>query len=164
MPSRACGACKLPSARATRGCTERTPVWIEESGFYLLPACVRSYATRAQPPILRVRLSWDHLSAIGALSAAGHVLLQVYDRALRGPEMVRSLKDLLRHIPRKLLVLWHGSPTHRAQAVRDCLAHGGATRIHLEPLPSYAPEQNPQYGIWTLLKRVELRVSVRLAG
>jgi transposase len=136
---------------------KRTLVWVDESGFYLLPACVRSYAPRAQPPIPRVRLTRDHLSAIGALTAAGQVLLQLYARALRGPDVVRFLKHLLRHIPGKLLVLWDDSPIHRAQVVRDFLAQGGAARISLEPLPPHAPEQNPQEGVWRHLKDVELR-------
>lgn len=32
-----------------------------------------------------------------------------------------------------------------------------AARIHLERLPGYAPELNPDEGIWRYLKRVELR-------
>lgn len=37
------------------------------------------------------------------------------------------------------------------------MAEGGAERIHLEPLPAYAPELNPDEGIWQHLKHVELR-------
>ncbi len=36
-------------------------------------------------------------------------------------------------------------------------AEGGAKRIQLESLPGYAPELNPDEGIWNYLKRVELR-------
>ena len=46
---------------------------------------------------------------------------------------------------------------HRAQAVKDFLAHDGAARLHLAQLPAYAPELNPDEGIWQYLKRVELR-------
>ncbi|WP_236038317.1 transposase [Ktedonobacter robiniae] len=34
---------------------------------------------------------------------------------------------------------------------------GAAARIHLERLPAYAPEFNPQEGVWNLLKRRELK-------
>ena len=70
---------------------------------------------------------------------------------------MRFLQHLLRHIAGKLLVVWDGSPIHRAQVVRDFLAHGAAKRLHLEPLPAYAPELNPAEGLWHTLKRVELR-------
>ncbi|HEY7063472.1 MAG TPA: IS630 family transposase [Chloroflexota bacterium] len=134
-----------------------TVVWVDESGFYLLPGCVRTYAPRGHTPVLRVRLTRDHLSAIGALTATGQLLLQVYEHALRGPQVVRFLRHLLRHVPGKLLVLWDGSPIHRAQVVRDFLAQGVTARLHLVAIPAYAPEQNPQEGVWRHLKYVELR-------
>ncbi|WP_244421955.1 hypothetical protein [Ktedonobacter racemifer] len=37
------------------------------------------------------------------------------------------------------------------------MAQGAAKRIHLEPLSGYAPELNPQEGVWNLLKRRELK-------
>ncbi|HYU17953.1 MAG TPA: transposase [Chloroflexota bacterium] len=37
------------------------------------------------------------------------------------------------------------------------LAAGGAERLHLEQLPGYAPELNPDEGTWQYLKRLELR-------
>ena len=73
------------------------------------------------------------------------------------PDVVGFLKHLLRQIPGKLLVIWDGSPIHRGQPVKDFLAQGGAKRIHLEQFPGYAPELNPDEGIWTYRKRVELR-------
>jgi hypothetical protein len=40
--------------------------------------------------------------------------------------------------------------------VKDFLRRGAARRLHLEQLPAYAPELNPDEGIWNYLKRVEL--------
>ena len=54
-------------------------------------------------------------------------------------------------------MIWDGSPIHRAQVVKDFLAQGAATRLHLEPLPAYAPELNPDEWLWQYLKRRELR-------
>ncbi len=67
------------------------------------------------------------------------------------------LRALLRHVARKLLVIWDGSPTHRSKVIKAFLAGGAAKRIHLERLPGYAPDLNPDEGIWRYLKRVELR-------
>lgn len=83
--------------------------------------------------------------------------MQIRRQALQAPDGVRFLKHLLRHIPGQRLVLWDGAPIHRAQSIRDFLAAGGAARIHLEPLPAYTPELNPDEGIWNYLKQVELR-------
>jgi len=54
-------------------------------------------------------------------------------------------------------VIWDGSPIHRSRIIKAFLASGGATRIHLERLPSYAPDLNPVEGVWHDLKRIELR-------
>lgn len=54
-------------------------------------------------------------------------------------------------------MIWDGSPIHRSRVVRDFLAAGGARRIQLERLPGYAPDLNPDEGIWAYLKHVELR-------
>lgn len=135
----------------------RTLVWIDESGFYLLPALVRTYAPCGETPILRVPLSYDHLSVISAITPDGQLLMQVQERAYKGPDVVRFLKHVRRPIPGKLLVVWDGAPIHRGQAIKDFLAEGGAARIHLERLPGYAPDLNPDEGIWQYLKRVELK-------
>ena len=71
--------------------------------------------------------------------------------------MVRFLKHLMRQIPGKLLVIWDGSPIHRGEAVKDFLARGAASRLQLEQLPSYAPDLNPDEGVWKHLKCVELK-------
>ena len=130
---------------------------MDESGFYLLAGAVRTYAPRGATPLLRVPLTRDHLSVIGGLTHTGRVLLQMRTQPFRGPAVVAFLKHLLRQIPGQLLVLWDGAPIHRAQPVRDFLAQGAAARLHLEPLPAYAPELNPTEGLWHYLKHVELR-------
>ena len=41
----------------------RTIVFVDQSGFYLLPMVVRTYAPVGQTPILRENLTRDHLSS-----------------------------------------------------------------------------------------------------
>ena len=118
---------------------------------------VRTYAPRGETPLLHAPLTHDHLSAISGLTHAGRLFLQVQERPFCGPDVVRFLQHLLRHEPGKLLVIWDGAPIHRAQVVRDFLAQGAAARLHLEQLPGYAPELNPDEGIWHYLKHLELR-------
>ena len=118
---------------------------------------MRTYAPRGRTPVLRVRLTRDHLSVIGAVTPAGRLLLHLRERAVRGPDVVRFLQHLLRHLPGKLLVRWDGAPIHRAQPVKAFLAAGAAARLRLEQLPGYAPDLNPlDQGVWQHLKHVEL--------
>jgi transposase len=104
-----------------------------------------------------VRLTRDHLSAIGAVTPDGRFLLHTRRYALRGPDVVRFLQHLLQHLPGKLLVLWDGASIHSAQPVKAFLAAGAAARLQLERLPGYAPDLNPlDQGVWHLLKHGEL--------
>ena len=135
----------------------RTIVFVDESGFYLLPAVVHTYAPVGKTPVLYEQLSREHLSAISAITQEGKLYMMEQDRAFKGPDVVRFLKHLLRRIAGKLLVVWDGSPIHRAKAVKEFLKGGAASRLKLERLPGYAPELNPDEGIWKHLKYVELK-------
>lgn len=135
----------------------RTIVFVDQSGFALLPSVVRTYAPAGQTPILRVSFKRERVSAISGITMDGKLFHQKQYRAYRSVDVVRFLKHLLRHIEGKLLVIWDGAPIHRAQPVKDFLSNGGAERVQLEPLPGYAPELNPDEGVWRHLKRVELR-------
>ena len=66
----------------------RTVVWIDESGFALLPAVVRSLAPRGHPPVLRYPFTHDHLSVISGITPNGRLLLRVQDHAFRSPDVV----------------------------------------------------------------------------
>jgi transposase len=79
------------------------------------------------------------------------------ERSFNGEDALRFLKHLMHQIPGKLLVVWDGSPIHRSREVKDFLASGASLRLQLEQLPGYAPDLNPDEGIWKHLKYVELK-------
>lgn len=135
---------------------QRTIVWVDEAGFYLLPMAVRTWAPRGQTPVLRVPLTRDHLSAISGITPDGRLFLQVRSVSYNAAAVVGFLRVLLRKIKGKILLIWDGSPIHRGHEIKDFLKRGAAKRLHLEQLPGYAPDLNPDEGIWNYLKRVEL--------
>jgi transposase len=135
----------------------RTIVFCDQSGFYLLPMVVRTYAPVGKTPILKENLTRDHLSAMSAITLDGKLYMKEQDRAFKGDDVVRFLKHLMRQIPGKLLLIWDGSPIHRGAAVKDFLSSGASRRLKLEQLPGYAPDVNPDEGIWKHLKCVELK-------
>ncbi|MDQ3183239.1 MAG: transposase [Actinomycetota bacterium] len=136
---------------------DRTIVFCDQSGFYLLPMVVRTYAPVGETPILKENLTRDHLSAMSGITLEGKLYMLEQERAFKGDDVVRFLKHLLRQIPGKLLVIWDGSPIHRGGAVKDFLASGASRRLQLEQLPGYAPDLNPEEGVWKHLKCVELK-------
>jgi len=136
---------------------QRTIVFVDEAGFYLLPMVVRTYALRGHTPVLRVKLTHDHLCTIGGITKTGRIFMQMQERAYKAEDVVRFLRVLVRKISGKLLIIWDGSPIHRADVIKQFLASQEGKRVHLERLPGYAPELNPQEQVWNLLKRRELK-------
>lgn len=132
-------------------------MFVDEAGFYLLPMCVRTYAPVGQTPILRVPLTRDHVSAIGGITPQGRLFMQMQTDSYNSEHVISFLQMLLRKIPGKLLVIWDGSPIHCSKVIKAFLAEGAGKRLHLERLPGYAPDLNPQEGVWNLLKRRELK-------
>jgi transposase len=135
----------------------RTIVFVDETGCYLLPMVVKTYAPRGQTPVLRAPLSRDHLSVISGITAHGWLHARVQNRPFRGIDAARFLRHLTTHISVRLLVIWDGSPIHRCQAIKAFLASPAGPGVPLEQLPAYAPELNPDEGVWNYLKRVELK-------
>jgi len=143
----------LAEARAER----RTLVFVDEAGFYLLPSVVKTYAPRAQTPVLRAKLTRDHLSVMGGMTPAGRVYTLVRQESLNGTHAVEFLVHLTRVAAGRLLVVWDGSPIHRRTLVREFVA-GTHGKVRLEALPGYAPDLNPwDEGGWHHLKDVEMR-------
>jgi transposase len=106
---------------------------------------------------LHVPLTPDHLSAISGITLDGRLFMPVRASAFDAQGVVGCLRVLLRKMRGKVLVIWDGSPIHKGQPIKDYLAKGAAKRLHLERLPGYAPDLNPDEGIWKYLKRVELK-------
>jgi DDE superfamily endonuclease len=97
---------------------------------------------------------------ISGITAHGWLHTEVQDRPFRGRAAARFLRHLTTHISVRLLVIWDGSPIHRCQEVKAFLASSSGQGVHLEQLPAYAPELNPDEGVWNYLKRVELLKNV----
>src|SRR5260370_2124077 len=91
-----CGLVAGPLASRGKKATEegRTIVWVDQAGFYLLPMAVRTWAPCRHTPILRVRLTHDHLAAIGGLTPDRGVFLQKQEPAPPPPHLGCALSLL----------------------------------------------------------------------
>jgi DDE superfamily endonuclease len=89
---------------------------------------VRTWAPRGQTPILRVKLTRDHLSAISGITLDGRLFMQVRPDSYDAEAVVGFLRVLLRKIAGKIILIWDGSPIHRAHEIKDAsLARSGQT-------------------------------------
>ena len=134
----------------------RKLVFVDESGFYLLPGVVKTYAPEAETPVMDEWQTRDHLSVMGGVTPQGKVYSLVRPKSLNGLHSIEFLVHLGRLAGDRLLVIWDGSPIHRRVEVKDFVAEAGDA-IHLEPLPAYAPDLNPVEWMWRHLKEVEMR-------
>ena len=69
---------------------------------------------------------------------------------IRSGDVASFLRELLRAIPGHLIVVLDNSNTHRARVVREL--ERDRERLHIEYLPAYAPELNPDEGVWSQMK------------
>jgi transposase len=135
----------------------RVLVFEDESGFYLLPGVVKTYAPEGQTPVIREKQTRDHLSVMGGMTPEGKVYTLVRQESFNGLHCIEFLTHLLRVAGKRLLMIWDGSPIHRRVAVKDFVA-GTHGKIWLEALPGYAPDLNPwDEGGWNHLKHVQMR-------
>ena len=146
-----------PEIRRRAKQERRTLVFIDESGFYLLPGVVKTYGPRGVTPVLKEWQTRDHLSVMGAVTPTGKVYSLIRQESLNGLHSVAFLSHLLSVAGDRLLVVWDGSPIHRRAEVKEFLAGKAAGYIHLERLPPYAPDLNPVEWMWRHLKEVEMR-------
>jgi transposase len=137
-------------------------VFLDESGFMLTPTVRRTLAPRGKTPILK---SWDRHDRISAISAVTvspkRRRLGLYFRLLpddanaHGEDTVDFLRQLRRHIPGPMTILWDRGNIHdRSKVVRAYLA--GHPEVVTEKLPSYAPETNPDEMVWQHTKHGRL--------
>jgi transposase len=146
-----------PELRRQARRERRVLVFVDESGFYLLPGKVRTYAPKGLTPVLRKKLTRDHLSVMGGMTPSGKIYTLVRQESLNGLHSIEFLVHLLRVAGERLLVIWDGSPIHRRVQVQEFVS-AKSCRIQVEALPGYAPDLNPwDEGGWHHLKNVEMR-------
>jgi len=131
-------------------------VFIDESGFLLIPNLLKTWAPRGSTPVHRHRYRRDKVSVISAISVSPrrqrlglyyHLCLENIGQL----EVCAFLRQLLRHLRGPVIVLLDNSRTHKGEPLRALLRRH--RRLRVEHFPTYAPELNPDEGIWSLAKR-----------
>jgi transposase len=134
----------------------RTLVFIDESGFYLLPGVVKTYGPKGRTPVVDEWQTRDHLSVMGALTTDGRVYTLVRQESLTGVQRVEFLWHLGQQIKGPVLLIWDRSPIHRRANVSEFVAAVGRAGLRVELLPAYAPDLNPVEWLWRHLKEEEM--------
>jgi transposase len=123
-----------PDLRRRARRERRVPVFEDESGFYLLPGVVRTYAPEAQAPVLPETQTRDHLSVMGGRTPEGEIYTLARQESLNGLPIIEFLLHLGPVAGQRLLVIWDGSPIHRRAEVSEFVSETRG-KVWLEALP-----------------------------
>lgn len=123
----------------------------------MAPLIRRTWAPRGVTPCLAVsRRAHEKVSGIGALVVSPRrrrvtLYLALHPKKnVRGPQVLDFLRQIRRHSPGHLVLLWDQGNPHKHHVVRAYLdRHPSWHRVWL---PGYAPELNPQEQVWSYLK------------
>jgi transposase len=130
-------------------------VFVDESGFLLIPPIRRTWAPRGRTPVVRHHQKRDRISVISGISISPQrkrlgLYYALHLKNIQHEEVCLFLRSLLQHLRGHIIVLWDNGAIHKGPVIRDfCRKH---PRLHLELLPPYAPELNPDEGVWSQAK------------
>ncbi len=130
-------------------------IFIDESGFMLTPTVRRTWAPVGCTPLIRHHFANDRISVIAGISVSptrkrlGLFGMFFWDNIAQ-EEVVAFLREVLRHLRGRVIALLDNGSIHKGAPIRDfCRRH---PRLHVEYFPGYAPDLNPEEGVWGLLK------------
>lgn len=131
-------------------------VFADESGFLLTPTVAKSWAPLGRTPVLRHFDRRDRISVISGISVSPrrqrlNLFFRLHLKNIQQLEVYWFLSDLLRHLRGHVFVLWDGGRPHKGRLVTELARR--FPRLHLVRFPGYAPELNPDEGIWKLAKQ-----------
>lgn len=123
----------------------------------MMPVLRRTWAPCGATPTLSVRTrSHEKVSGIGALVVSPRrrqltLALALYPRLnIRGPQVLRFLRHLARHVRGPVILVWDRGRSHQHQLVRAWTATH--PRWHIVWFPPYALDLNPVELLWSYLK------------
>jgi transposase len=121
-----------------------------------VPSVRKTWAPRGHTPLLRHWTERDKLSVISALSVSPQrrhlgLYYQIHPKNIQQPEVVHLLRHLLRHLRGAVILLWDSGRPHGGPPIRALLRR--YPRLRVVRFPTYAPELNPDEGVWGLAKR-----------
>jgi transposase len=79
---------------------------------------------------------------MAGLTISGRIYKRHFDGAINAEKLLVGLEHLRRHVGGPCILIWDQSRTHKAKLVKAFLEQH--PEIHVEYLPAYAPELNPE--------------------
>jgi len=118
-------------------------VFEDEFGLSYTESVSFTWAPRGKTPQLkRIGKYRRETSTMVGLTFSGKIYKRHFDGSVNSEKLLVGLEHLRRHIKDPFIMIWDRSSTHRAKVVKAYLEK--YPDIHIEYLPPYAPELNPE--------------------
>lgn len=128
----------------------------DEANISLTALLGKTWAPRGQTPQQRVTGQRGGVSALSAITSGGQLIFRLHDKRIASAEVVDFLGQMLRHHPRRhLVVVMDQAPPHVSKATKAYI--NSQPRLHVFHLPTYSPDWNPDEKVWNHLKHQELK-------
>lgn len=126
----------------------------DESRMRLEAITRKAWLQKGKKTVLKVERSDDYQNYLGFLNQRTfqcHVFEIAWGKA---EEIIKATVEFLKLYPnKKVCIIWDNATCHKGKLMRAALATGGVLeRVHLIPLPPYAPDCNPIEHVWNTTK------------
>jgi transposase len=136
--------------RAMRG--EIMLIFMDEVTFRMVPTLTRIWAKKGSKPMIPTHDDKRKVVITGGTNpVTGKTHFYLSESASQKAALA-FVKQMRRRYPdMEMVILLDGAPSHKANILKEYVKQD--KKIHLEPLPSYAPKLNIQEDIWKWLRK-----------
>jgi transposase len=128
----------------------------DEANISLTALLGKTWAPCGKTPKQSVTGKRGGVSAMSAITSGGQLIFRLHDKRIASAEVIEFLGQMLRHHPRRhLVVVMDQAPPHVSKATKAYVE--GQPRLHVFHLPKYSPDWNPDEKVWNHLKHQELK-------
>ena len=146
----------LPKIRAAVAKYRAILYFEDEASIALAPVLAKTWAPKGKTPTQLVTGKRGSISAMSAISKAGHLVFTLNEKRIASKQVIRFLGQLLKHHPRRhLVVVMDQASPHVSKMTKAFIA--SQARLHVFYLPPYSPEFNADEKVWSHLKHQELQ-------
>src|ERR1035437_9380892 len=126
--------------------------FLDEAGFQSDPPLGRTYGLKGETPVVKTSGQRQSINVISAVNARGAFGAVTYEGKLNAESFVLFLRNFMKGRSGKVFLVLDGHPAHKAKMVKKYVESLDG-RLELHPLPTYAPDLNPDEFVWSYMKK-----------
>jgi len=125
--------------------------FLDEAGFQSDPPLGRTYGLKGETPVVKTSGQRQSINVISAVNARGAFWAATYEGKLNAEAFVLFLRNFMAGRSGKVFLVLDSHPAHTAKMVKRYVDSLDG-RLELHPLPTYAPDLNPDEFVWSYMK------------